>query len=1089
MQPEEELFDRREVGNGLNRGARVGRGAVPNEPIAIVGAACRLPCAPDLESFWQLLCDGRSAVVASRPFGASPRDHEERLLAPRDRATVRAGAFLEGVDLFDAEFFGIPPRQAASMDPQQRLIMELSWEALEDAGTVPAALRGTPGAVYMAAMWDDYAALAMRRGPQAIDRYTMTGLLRGLIANRVSHFYGLRGPSMTVDTGQSGGLVAVHMACEALHRDEADLALVGGVNLNLSPERALSAARSGALSDSGLCYTFDARADGYARGEGAVVLVLKRLSRAVSDDDEIYCVIEGSAVNCGSADEGLSVPSVEAQRDVIQAAYARGNLGCADIQYVELHGTGTAVGDPIEAAALSEAFDPTRRRDGSLLVGSAKTNVGHLEAAAGLVGLLKTALSISRRTLPASLNFETVNPRVAQAAPQLRVHTATGPWPEPERRLAAGVSSFGMGGTNCHVILAERPSQGKTAAGRERALREAADSVPLPWLLSARSPAALRAHAQRLRAQLLADEALSLADVGYTLATRRAHLDHRAVIVGSDRGDFVQALAGLATDEPVSRAVVRGVASEPGRIAFVFPGHGSQWAGMGRDLMRENAVFAEWMRACDAALARFVGWSVLDVLHGAPGAPPLERADAAQAALFAVNVSLAQVWRSYGVEPEAVVGHSLGEIAACFIAGGLSLDDAARVVAARGRAVLGIAGQGGMAAVRRPVSQVANLIDAYAGAITIATVNGPSSTVVSGDTDAIATFIETCRANHIPATRVPIDYASHSSHVDAIRDEFVSSLRGIAPTNSKIPFYSTVTAELFNTVGCDAGYWYRNLRETVRLSDTTSAMHALGCRTFIEAGAHAVLTVDLKDALVRSGAHKTDEPGARVFVTGTLSRGDGGQRRVLESLAGAYAAGVRVAWETVFADLAPRRVKLPTYPFQRRSYWLDPVASHGTDLVPEPVRFKGSDNPRDPQTAADAPPIVRRLANRPVAQQQRLLVDLVQVHAAQVLGHSDASTVTPHRAFRDAGFDSLAAVELRDRLARETGLNLPAGVVFDHPTAAALGRHLHALLPEHTGQGSKRSRASDAENATDADEALFRELEAELSNGSVKHEH
>lgn len=1065
---------------------------MPYEPIAIVGAACRLPSAPNIESFWQLLRGGRSAVDTSRPLRDSPRDREAPLHAP-EAGALRAGAFLDGVDQFDADFFGISPRQAAAMDPQHRLILELAWEALEDAGITPASLRGVPGAVYIASMWDDYAALALRRDPHAIDRYTMTGIQRTLIANRVSHLFGLRGPSMAVDTGQSSGLVAVHLGCQSLHRGEADLALVGGVNLNLCPERALSAARSGALSDSGACFTFDARADGYVRGEGAVAVVLKLLSRAVADGDEVYCVVEGSAVNCGSAEESLTVPSAEAQRDVIRAAYAGSGVGRADVQYVELHGTGTAVGDPVEAAALSEAMELDQRPAKPLLVGSAKTNVGHLESAAGLVGLLKTALSISRRTLPASLNFETVNPRVAQAGPRLRVHTATGPWPEPDRRLAAGVSSFGLGGTNCHVVLAESPV--RAGATTRDADKPAATGTPgpLPWLLSAHSPAALRARAERLHAQVLGDEAPSVADVGYSLAMTRAQLEHRAVIVGSHRDEFLRELAALAADEPTSRAVARGAAREPGRVAFVFSGHGSQWAGMGRDLVRENAVFAQSMRACDAALSRFTGWSLLDVLHAAPGAPSLERADAAQAVLFAVNVSLAQVWRSYGVEPEAVVGHSLGEVAACFIADGISLDDAARVVAARGRAVSGIAGQGGMAAIRRPVAQVADLISAYQGALTIATVNSPSGTVVSGDADAIREFVETCRASHIPAKRVPIDYASHSSHVDAIRAEFVDSLRDLAPRSSKIPFYSAVTADSFDTTGCDAEYWYRNLRESVRFADTTSAMYEHGYRTFIETSAHPVLTVDLKDTLAHLGADQTGQAEAGGFVTGTLSRDDGGQRRVLISLAGAYAAGIGVTWANAFADRTPRRVKLPTYPFQRRSYWLEPPVPRSDDRGSAATASggPGPDRRRGSETQPDSPPAVRRLARRPVSQRQRqrLLMDLVRAQAAQVLGHSDASNVPPHRTFRDAGFDSLATVELRDRLARETGLNLPTGVVFDHPTAAALAHHLHTLLPENTGPDAEADGSLNAPAAADPDEALLRALEAELSNGPVSHEH
>ncbi|MEU5044338.1 type I polyketide synthase, partial [Streptomyces griseorubiginosus] len=535
------------------------------EPIAVIGIACRLPGAPDPSAFWQLLREGRDAI------GAPAADRH-----PAPDGNERAGGWLDRVDGFDAAFFGVSPREALAMDPQQRLALELGWEALEDAGIAPDSVGGTPAGVYVGAISDDYATLLRRGGPQGITRHMFTGTQRGVIANRLSYSLGLRGPSMTVDCGQSSSLVAVHLAAESLRRGESNLVLAGGVHLNLVPESTVAVERFGGLSPDARCFTFDARANGFVRGEGGAFVVLKPLTRALADGDRVYCVIHGSAVNHDGAGEGLAVPNADAQHEVIDAALAAAGVRPGAVQYVELHGTGTPVGDPIEAAALGAAFGTGPDRPVPLAVGSAKTNVGHLEGAAGVVGLVKTALSLHHRELPASLNFETPNPAIPLDALNLRVQTTNGPWPQEDRPLLAGVSAFGVGGTNAHVVLGEAPTLTTTT---DAPTGQA--SGPVPLVVSAGSTAALAAYGGRLAERLDADAELHLPHVAHALVTSRALLPHRAVVLAEDRDRAINGLRALADGTPHPQVITStGPVTGTGRgPVFVFPGQGSQWAG------------------------------------------------------------------------------------------------------------------------------------------------------------------------------------------------------------------------------------------------------------------------------------------------------------------------------------------------------------------------------------------------------------------------------------------------------------------------------------------------------------------------------
>ncbi|NUT48632.1 MAG: type I polyketide synthase, partial [Saccharothrix sp.] len=999
-----------------------------DDGVAIVGMACRLPQAPDPAAFWRLLRDGRDAITPPPPGRAG---------------TLPAG-YLDEVDAFDAAFFGVSPREAAAMDPQQRLALELAWEALEDARIVPGALTGGRTGVFIGATWDDYSTLSY---PAHITPHTMTGTNRGVIANRVSHFLGLRGPSLTVDAAQSSALVAVHLAVESLRRGESAVALAGGVNLNLTAGREASAVEFGGLSPDGRSRTFDAGANGFARGEGGGVVVLKPLAAALADGDPVHAVILGSAVNNDGPTRGLTVPSARAQADVIRDALAGARVRPDDVQYVELHGTGTPVGDPVEAAGLGAAH---AGRATDLVVGSAKTNVGHLEGAAGIVGLLKAVLSIRHRALPASLNHVTPNPAIPFAELKLKVQAELTPWPRDDRPLIAGVSAFGMGGTNAHVVIAEPPphdtppadtrptntrpaeirpaetSAAETSAAETSAAETSAaetppaetppaetppadappadapptdapltdarpavpgEAGPVPWVLSGRTEQALRAQAGRLLDHLAAHPDLTPAEVGYSLATTRTHFTHRALLVAdtADTADTAD-LRALAEGRPAPD-LVTGRAVATGRTVFVFPGQGAQWIGMGRELYAAEPVFRDAVDACADALAPHTDWSLVDVLHGAP----LDRVDVVQPALFAVMVSLAALWRSYGVEPDAVVGHSQGEIAAAHVAGALSLADAARVVALRSRALIALAGLGGMTSVTLPVDEAEQFLARWNGALTVAVVNASDSVVVSGSPTALAELSAACTAAGVRARPIPVDYAAHSAQVSTIRARLLADLADVRPRSGEVPFYSAVTGGLLDTAVLDADYWYRNLREPVRFDLATAALTADGHDVFVEVSSHPVLAPALERGSV---------------VTGTLRRDRGGRAEFLAAVGRVFTAGGHVDLTAAFPD-GTRSVDLPTYAFQRRSHWLG-------DVTPDVAPAAPTADPADQVTAA----------------------------IAAVLGHADTADIDPTLTFKDLGFDSVMGVALRDRINTALGLRLSSGLIYDHPTPADLVAHL-----------------------------------------------
>ncbi|WP_446692678.1 SDR family NAD(P)-dependent oxidoreductase [Saccharothrix mutabilis] len=911
------------------------------EPVAIVGMACRFPGGvrtPD--DLWELVAQGRDGITGF------PTDRGWNLAELYDptpgaagKSYTREGGFLHDAAEFDAEFFGISPREALTMDPQQRLLLETSWEALENTGLDPVALRGAAVGVFAGMMYHDYA------------ENNSTG---AIASGRVAYALGLEGPAVTIDTACSSSLVALHLAAQSLRNGECSLALAGGVTVMATPGTYVEFSKQRGLSADGRCKSFAAAADGTGFAEGVGMLVVERLSDARRNGHPVLAVVRGSAVNQDGASNGLTAPSGPAQQRVIRAALAQARLAAHQVDVVEAHGTGTTLGDPIEAQALLATYGQDRERP--LWLGSIKSNIGHTQAAAGAAAVIKMIGALRHGVLPKTLHVDEPSDQVDWTEGAVSLLTSPVPWPAGDEPRRAGISSFGVSGTNAHVILEEPPAEdtapaaaeavdapagaGDAPAGAGDAPARAGDAPAragdapagvedapasgprlhsptgvrqfpgaaevVPWVLSARTAEALRAQAAKLADHLAAGPADPAGPDGVAAAlAARSRFEHRAVVVGG--GDDLRAgvEAVAAGEHPTT-----GEALEDPKVVFMFPGQGSQWVGMAVELLETSPVFAQRMAECAEAIDGFTDWSLLDVVRDVPGAASLERVDVVQPVLFAVMVSLAALWRSYGVEPSAVVGHSQGEIAAAAVCGALSLEDAARVVALRSKAIAaGLAGRGGMASVAAPRADVEARIARWADRISVAAVNGPSATVVSGEPGALRELLADCAADGVRMRIIPVDYASHSAQVESIRDELLTVLAGVEPRTGDIPLYSTLTGEV-GTAVLDADYWYANLRGTVRFQDAVERLLADGHDVFVEISAHPVLGMGVREVL--------DAAAGPTALVGSLRRDEGGLQRFLTSLGEAHVRGVAVDWSR---HTAGPRATVPTYAFQTRRYW------------------------------------------------------------------------------------------------------------------------------------------------------------------------
>jgi acyl transferase domain-containing protein len=874
-----------------------------HEPIAIVGMGCRYPggiANPD--DYWRLLHDGVDAVT-EMPADRWTPETTRRFQHLGGGAPTLFGGFLDGIDRFDPHFFGISPREAANMDPQQRLVLEVSWEALEHAGMAPDRLAGSATGVFVGMTTTDYAEVVRATDPTDLDVYFATGNAHNVVAGRLSYVLGLRGPSVAVDTACSSSLTAVHLACQSLRLGESDLALAGGVNALLRPDAFMIFTRWGMLAPDGRCKTFDARADGFVRSEGCGIVVLKRLSDALAAGDRVLALIRGSAVNQDGASSGLTVPNGLAQQALVRQALAAAGIAPAGVDYVEAHGTGTSLGDPIELEALDAVLNEGRAPDRPLVVGSVKTNLGHCESASGVAGLIKVVLALQHETIPPHLHFETLTPKVTlRQPPVVPIHPLG--WPRGERPRRAGVSSFGFSGTNAHIVLEEPPLPVASEPG--------STSVARVLVLSAKTPAALRELTARYARALESHPAITLADVSRTTTLGRAQFADRLAVAAETVADAGRALAAAATGAAVPGVLTGhvGPGTRPG-VAFLFPGQGAQWAGMARELAAGEPVVRRALEACATTLRDVLDAPLLEVLDRDE---LLNETQYTQPALFAVEWALAALWRSWGVEPIAVLGHSVGEYAAACVAGVMGLEDALRLIAARGRLMQELTPRGAMAAVFADEATVASAVAPHARTLAVAAVNAPDSVAISGAADTLGQVLEELGARGIRAQRLTVSHAFHSPLLDPMLEAFARVAQTVTFRPPLIPLISNVTGAVGGGEVATADYWVRHVRQPVQFAAGVRALRARSPRILLEVGPGSTLL-----GLAR---RSWEEPA--VEAVPTLRRGQGESLGVAAALGHLWTAGVPVDWHGYQKHVHGRVISLPTYPFQRERHWVDP---------------------------------------------------------------------------------------------------------------------------------------------------------------------
>ncbi|MEH1102819.1 type I polyketide synthase [Micromonospora sp. CPCC 205561] len=890
-----------------------------DEPLAIIGMACRLPggvWSPD--DLWRLVVDGVDAI------SDLPTDRGwdlDSLYSPDPDAPgtfyARGGGFLSGVDKFDPGFFGISPREALAMDPQQRLLLETTWESFESAGIDPADVRGSSTGVFVGTSGQDYGSL-LAYSPEAAEGYMLTGMTSSVISGRVAYTFGLEGPAVSLDTACSSSLVALHWAGQALRRGECDMALAGGVMVMATPTAFVEFSRQRGLAADGRCKSFAASADGTGWSEGVGMLLVQRLSDARRQGRTVYAVVRGSAINQDGASNGLTAPNGPSQQRVIRQALASARLTTADVDVVEAHGTGTTLGDPIEAQALLATYGRERPADRPLLLGSIKSNIGHAQAAAGVAGVIKMVQAIRHGLVPATLHVDEPSPHIDWTSGAVELATESRPWPAVDRPRRAAVSSFGISGTNAHVIIEQADEPQAVAPAEPGPGLVTADAVL--WSLSGRSKGALTGQAARLAEYVRERGEVDAAAVGWSLAATRSTFDQRAAVVGSSTEELLAGLDALASGSPAGNVVAGAVTPHGAGPVFVFPGQGAQSARMAAGLVGRTPVFDARLAECQRALAPYLDVDLVSVLTG-DDESWLERVEVVQPVLWAVGMALAAVWQHAGVTPAAVVGHSQGEIGAACVAGILSIEDAAKAVALRSRALTVLRGTGTMASVDLSADAVAERLPAFPG-VGVAAVNGPSTVVVSGPPQPVADLVESCQADGVRARLIPVDYASHSAAVQEVAEQLRADLADVTPQPGHTRLVSTLTGDWVDPTSMTAGYWYDNLRQTVQFDAAVRVAVAAGHTTFVEISPHPVLTMPVTAIL--------DDAGASGYTLGSLRRGDDDAARLLTNLATAHTIGLPVDLGTVLAETDV--VALPTYAFDHQRYWVEPPLHRAQDV-------------------------------------------------------------------------------------------------------------------------------------------------------------
>ncbi|WP_329612059.1 amino acid adenylation domain-containing protein [Streptomyces brevispora] len=904
--------------------------------VAIIGIGCRLPGgASDHRAFWQNLLDGKDCVI---PTPADRYDVTTLKSRHRDKPGRLAGGrggYIDGFDEFEPAFFGISPREADHMDPQQRKLLEVAWEALEDGGQRPAELAGSDTAVYVGAFTLDYKILQFADlSFGTLAAHTATGTMMTMVSNRISHSFDFRGPSLSVDTACSSSLVAVHLACQSLNRGESSLALAGGVLLHMAPQYTIAETKGGFLSPEGRSRTFDASADGYVRAEGVGLVALKRLEDALRDGDPIHAVIVGSGVNQDGRTNGVTVPNGEAQVSLVRRVCAEAGITPGDLQYMEAHGTSTPVGDPIEANALSRALAIGRAPGATCYVGSVKANIGHTESAAGIAGLIKTALALKHRRIPPHINLESINPAIDRGTSPYDIPTQVTDWPDHKGPARAGVNSFGFGGTNAHVVLEEAPA--RTAPSLPSRQRERRWSL-LP--LTSRHPDALPQVAEGIGRELSGGRGpvAALADLGHTLAHRRQHLESRLSVVYSSQESLHEALDTYLRGEPHPRVVQgRQLDAPDRRLVWVFTGMGPQWWAMGRGLLDSEPVFRDVVTACDREIRKVAGWSLMDEMSADQGRSRMAETWLAQPANFAVQIALAALWRSYGIRPDAIVGHSTGEIAAFYEAGVYSLEDAVKIAVHRSRLQHTLSGTGTMLAVGLPEAEADRRVRPYADQVSVAAVNSPTSVTLAGDGSALAALADELRTEQVFTKFLAVEVPYHSAAMDHIKDELLTALADIEPRPARVPVHLTGQEDTAAHVELDAGYWWRNVRDRVRFHAAVDRLADDGHRLFLEIGPHPVLGHAIRECLEAKGRTGITVP--------SLRRDEDEPERFALSLATLHNLGLDIAWNVL--QPVGETVPLPRYPWRRDRHWTEPsaVAQVRLGLLDHPLLGRRTDH-------------------------------------------------------------------------------------------------------------------------------------------------
>lgn len=1075
------------------------------DPIAIVGIGCRFPGGVnDPTTFWRLL---RSEVDA---IGEIPPDrfdidafYDPKPATP-GKIITRQGGFLEKVTQFDANFFGISPREANRLDPQHRLLLEVTWEALEDAGVVINQLIESETGVFLGLSSSDYRQ-RMFADPTDVDFYSSMGGGNYSASGRISYLLGLQGPSITINTHFSSSLVAVHYACRSLWQGECTMALAGGANLILQPHTSVAYSRSQMLAPDARSKFADARANGYVRSEGGGVVVLKPLAQAVADKDPIYAIIRGSAVNNNGRSGGfLSAPGQRGQEALLRKAYQDAGISPGRAQYVEAHGTGTKIGDSVELQALGAVMGQDRPVGQPCLVGSVKTNFGHTEAAAGIAGLIKVALMLKYRSIPASLHLQKPTPDIPWQKLPLKIPTTLTPWTEDVGTATASVSSFGITGTNAHVVLTEAPQSVPTQEREE----DPDQMYLLP--LSAHTPAALQALARTYKTFLAAEWAPSLHDICYTASCRRMHMMERLALVADSHEEMVAHLdaflqgelddpnhvvsskklkrqqrkpdTGSLDIEPPNRKVIKSTTSadskrpaQYAKVAFVFAGQGSQWIGMGQELMAQEPVFRETLEACEEAMQPFVDWSLCAQLSADEDSPEfrLDEINVIQPTLCSIQIALAALWQSWGVLPDAVIGHSMGEIAATYVAGALTLTDAMRVICHRSRLMRRTSGQGAMAVIELSMEAAQAALVGYEDSLSVAASNGPFTSVLSGDPEALDAVLETLRKQGIFCRLVKVDVASHSPFMEPLREELVAALQEMKPRNATIPIYSATLGTVMEGAACDAVYWGKNLRQPVLFSKMIQQLLTDHYDVFIEAGPHPILLPS-----IQRGVQHADRDA---LLLPSLRRDETEMGTLLTSLGDLYRQGYFIAWSHLYQGTA-RHVRIPLYQWQRETYWLDSAVA-GDEAAETPQH----DN--TPSTEQQKPFREQLMAATLGRRRQSLFETHLREQVGRVL-RMPPSQVPLDSPLKTLGLDSLMTVELRNRLEASLELTLSSTLIWNYPTieklvpflAGKMEIPLQAASHLHKGGAAKKVTTQTTTKGDDDLPAALAQLETISEN-------